>query len=298
MSKKRKQRSLKSKILDSVEVIVLTLIVAIGVTIAFVNTSYGHSLIVQDNAQRVSANLTPSKAEENRHIKTSYDARKTKSITAKELFRTSKLPASPIGRMSIPSVDTHNPLFEGFGSQQQNLSYGVCTVLPNRKMGDANNYVLAGHYMGNYGPSVLDNMHKMKLYEKIYVTDMQKIYAYEAEAKSYSIKPTQVEVENNHGKLKMITLITCSDFNVAKYGYGGHRTIVQGKLVDTYPATQENLSKYELSNQVINKKVSSKSTKGIKKATENITLNQLKVWGGLGILLIIVFNLIRIWIIG
>jgi len=44
----------------------------------------------------------------------------------------------------------------------------------------------------------------------------------------------------------MITLITCSDFNTSKYGYGQHRTVVQGDLIAKNKATTHNLIATEL----------------------------------------------------
>ena len=63
---------------------------------------------------------------------------------------------------------------------------------------------------------------------------------------SFAIKPTQVEVENNVQDKSMITLITCSDFNTSKYGYGQHRTVAQGDLIGKMKASQYNLALSEL----------------------------------------------------
>jgi len=64
-------------------------------------------------------------------------------------------------------------------TKTKTLEYGVVTCLPDRTMGGKNNYVLAGHYMGSYGPAVLDNLHLAKIGDLIYVTDLHHIYAYE-----------------------------------------------------------------------------------------------------------------------
>ena len=261
-----RRKTTGQKIKDSLFVLFIAIVSAIGVIIIFVNTEIGHSYIVQENEQKADQNLTVQIADQNRKAKTSYDATKTKSISAKELWRARKYPASPIGRMSIPKIDIHNPVFDGFGQYNQNLSYGVVTVLPDRKMGGANNYNLAGHYMGGYGSAVLDNLHYIQPGDKIYVTDMHTIYEYTDKNIAYDIKPTQVEVEQNHGKTKMITLITCSDFNPTKYGFGQHRTIAQGVLTDTYDATEANLKKFELTNKTV--KASSKVRTAVKPTTK------------------------------
>lgn len=256
------RKTMGQKIKETIFVLFLGILLAVGSIMIFVNTEVGHSYIVQDNTEKVSKDLTAQKADENKKQKTSYDATKTKSISAKELWRAKKYPASPIGRMSIPSVDIHNAVFEGFGDHNQNLSYGVVSVLQDRKMGGENNYNLAGHYMGGYGSAVLDNLHYMKPGDKIYVTDMHTIYEYTDKNIAYDIKPTQVEVEQNHGHTKMITLITCSDFNPQAYGYGQHRTVAQGVLTGQYPASRANLEKYELTDKV-SKTISKKARKEV-----------------------------------
>lgn len=261
-----KRKTTGQKIKESLFVLFLGVLLAVGCVTIFVNTEVGHSYMVQQNTQDVSKNLTAQEADQNKKQKTHYDATKTKSISAKELWRAKKYPASPIGRMSIPEIDIHNPVFEGFGQYNQNLSYGVVTVLPDRKMGGANNYNLAGHYMGGYGSAVLDNLHYIRPGDKIYVTDMHKIYEYTDKNIAYDIKPTQVEVEQNHGKTKMVTLITCSDFNPKAYGYGQHRTIAQGVLTNEYPATKANLQKFELTDTT-KKSTSKKARKEVQPTT-------------------------------
>lgn len=221
-------------------------------------------------------------------------------------------PAYAIGRMSIPAADIHNPVFQGYGDHNQNLSYGVVTVVQGRTLGGVNNMVYAGHYMGGYGPAVLDNLHLTKAGDSIYVTDMHKIYEYTEKTMSYNITPKQIEVENNIPGKRSITLITCSDFNVSKYGYGQHRTVAMGELSHVYPATKKNLVKYELTdNDKQNKETQSKKTtpkknkvrESIKKAQpvtvsiyskfslKKIIIITLSVFG-----IIIMIMLVRIWL--
>lgn len=292
-----KRKTTGQKIKDSVFVLFLGIVTAIGVVMIFVNTEVGHSYIVQDNAEKVNQNLTVQKADKNRNAKTSFDATKTKSISAKELWRAKKYPASPIGRMSIPKVDIHNPVFNGFGQYNQNLSYGVVTVLPDRKMGGENNYNLAGHYMSGYGSAVLDNLHYIQPGDKIYVTDMHTIYEYTDKNLAYDIKPTQVEVEQNHGKTKMITLITCSDFNPKKYGYGQHRTVAQGVLTGQYEATKANLEKYELTDKSkTTKKVHNAVTPTTKqKVYSSFSLKKIEMIAGAIWLVVMLAMLYNVW---
>ena len=290
---------IKNKIFNSIIILFLGLIAAFGVVIWFDNTETGNAYHVKENAANVSQGLTAEKVKENKKKKTSYDARKTTSISAQELWRSRKYPASPIGRMSIPSVNIHNPVFEGYGSQMQNLSYGVCTVVPNRQMGGKNNYVLAGHYMGSAaasGGAVLDNLHLTHKNDLIYVTDLTKIYEYKEKSLAYDIKPTQIEVEHNHNNLGMITLITCSDFNTQLYGYGQHRTVAQGVLIKTYPATQANLEQFELTDKVHHSHARpTEQPKGIAKSVQNLSLKRIRLIGATVWALIMAILLFRIW---
>lgn len=262
-------------------ILILGVMFYAGATILFLNSELGHSYIVRDNAERVTEHLTAKQAKRNAKLKTSYDATKTTSVTTTNLWKSRSYVAAPIGKMSIPVVNIHNPLFAGFGTHQQNLSYGVCTVVPNRSMGGNNNYVLAGHYMGGYGPAVLDNLHYMKFGDKIYLTDLSRIYEYTTYYIQYDVKPSQVEFESNNGNTPIVTLITCSDFNVNRYGYGQHRTIVQGKLTGIYNASKSVLEQFELADKVVQKTVNTRTdskpkvyevTKVVKKVVQNSSL--------------------------
>lgn len=262
-------------------IIILGVMFYAGATILFLNSEIGHSYIIRDNAERVTKHLTAKQAKINAKLKTSYDAAKTTSVTTTSLWKSRSYVAAPIGKMSIPIVNIHNPLFAGFGTHQQNLSYGVCTVVANRIMGGNNNYVLAGHYMGGYGPAVLDNLHYMKTGDKIYLTDLNKIYEYTTYYIQYDVKPSQIEFENNNGNSSIVTLITCSDFNVNRYGNGQHRTVVQGKLTGIYKATENALEQCELSDKVVQKTVNTRTdpkpkvydvTKVVKKVVQNSSL--------------------------
>lgn len=218
----------------------------LGLVLLFFGSGFGNSYLMQQNADEATKALTKKDVYTNQKHKTTYDAKKTKSINTANLLKARQTNAYAIGKIAIPAVNIHNPLFAGYGDQNQNLAYGVVTCLPDRTMGGANNYVLAGHYMGSAGPAVLDNLHLAKPNDLIYVTNLKWIYIYQIKTISFAIKPTQVEVENNINKQRLITLITCSDFNTSKYGYGQHRTVVQGKMIGKIKATNQNLIATEL----------------------------------------------------
>lgn len=265
MLRKKQTHSLKNKVWTTIWTLFLGTLFYLGVVLIFFGSGLGSSFLIQQNANQASTALTANKADQNKKRKTSYDASKTKSVSSTSILQSKQKNAYAIGRISIPAVNIHNPLFNGYGDQNQNLEYGVVTCLADRTMGGANNYVLAGHYMGQHGPAILDNLHLVKKGDLIYVTDLHNIYAYEAKSISFAIKPTQVEVENNVDDKHMITLITCSDFNISKYGYGQHRTVVQGDLVSKIKATKRNL----ISTELANKKYLTKNKKKIILPTKN-----------------------------
>lgn len=310
----KENHSLKHKIWATISAIFFGALFYLGVTLIFFGSGFGSSYLVQQNADQATSHLTAKRADENKKRKTTYDASKTKSISTSRVLRSRQIKAYAIGRISIPAVNIHNPLFAGYGDRNQNLEYGVVTCLPNRVMGGKNNYVLAGHYMGSYGPAVLDNLHLAKIGDMIYVTDLHHIYAYETKSISFAVKPTQVEVENNIQDKSMITLITCSDFNTSKYGYGQHRTVVQGDLVSKVKATKKNLQAMELTDKTSSTKKHNVSLpaknghKTVKKAEQvrseakprffqDMNIIKVVIIGfNLIFLLIIVWRLVTIWL--
>lgn len=249
------------RIRDSILLLIFMLIFYAGVLLMIYGSGTGHSYIVRQNADTAYKTVTVKSADRNKKVKTSYDATKTVSVSASSLWEARQYPAYAIGRMSIPSVNIHNPLFAGYGDHNQNMAYGVVTAVNGRTMGGANNYVLAGHYMGGAGAAILDNLHLAGKGDLVYVTDMHRIYVYQIKSMSYSVKPNQVEVENNSGSRAMITLITCSDFDISRYGYGQHRTVAQGDLIGSMKASKGNLADAELTDKTVKRKVKYKKYK-------------------------------------
>lgn len=313
---KKSKSNLSTKIINTTLFLLLSIIFYIGIGMIAYGSGIGHSYIVRQNVQKANSRISIKSIERAEKERTSYDASKTESVSASSLWKARKYSANAIGRMSMPELNIHNPIFAGYGDHNQNLSYGVVTTVNNRKMGDMNNYVLAGHYMGNYGPAILDNLHYASKGDRIYVTNLKKIYVYSVTYKSYSVKPTQVDIENNIPGKSTITLITCSDFNVKKYGFGGHRTVVKGHLIASMPATRKNLELTELTDgknkhkkktkvvvNIPNKKNTSKSitikskVKSSAKAKwyQNITFNQLVVGFTIIWLIFVIYNVYSIW---
>ena len=91
------------------------------------------------------------------------------------------------------------------------------------KMGKGN-YALAGHNMSNLGPKVLFSplYYRAKVGQKIYVTDMKRVYIYQITSKRFVSKYRVDLVKNTHKR--QITLITCD-------ATGANRLAVRGKYI-------------------------------------------------------------------
>ena len=86
------------------------------------------------------------------------------------------------------------------------------------------NYALAGHNMSNLGPKILFSplYYRAKVGQKIYLTNMAKVYVYRITAKQF-VSKYRVDLVQNTSE-KIITLITCD-------ATGKNRLMVRGKYL-------------------------------------------------------------------
>lgn len=126
-----------------------------------------------------------------------------------------------VGAMAVPDINMTLPIAKGITNQTLALAAG--TFRDNMQMGKGN-YALAGHNMASDGPELLFSplFYKAKRNQKIYLTDLKRVYVYRITSKSY-IDKHQVNVVRN-SKKRQITLITC-DAN------GNKRLMVRGKYI-------------------------------------------------------------------
>ncbi|EMT52576.1 sortase [Brevibacillus borstelensis AK1] len=126
-----------------------------------------------------------------------------------------------LGMISIDKIGLEEPILPG--SEEEQLRIGIGVVEPDRKPGEANNYVLAGHRSWTYGKqfSRLNELAEGDLIRiesgngnfEYYVTD------------TFLVKPEDIQVlDNSRGKSE-ITLITCDPPRNPT-----HRLIVKGTL--------------------------------------------------------------------
>lgn len=158
-------------------------------------------------------------------LKANYDTQQIRSVNvstyAKSLETLQKnVNDWGIGKLVIPSVDINLPILSGLSND--NLLNGVATYQQDQTMG-ISNYILLAHNL--IGANVLLNqIHKIKLGQEIYVTDFKDVYTYKT-VRNNVIKETEIEVLDATKK-STVTLIRCEG------GIGTvYRRVVQGELV-------------------------------------------------------------------
>lgn len=125
-----------------------------------------------------------------------------------------------VGEIAIPSNHIYLPISKGVTNI--NLALTAGTFRPDMKMGKGN-YALAGHNMANHSKILFSPLYDYaKPGQKIYITDLNKVYTYKIYQRQI-IDPHQVNVVHNTKK-PITTLITCDET-------GSHRLMVRGKLV-------------------------------------------------------------------
>ncbi|RIJ64609.1 class A sortase [Rummeliibacillus sp. POC4] len=155
-----------------------------------------------------------------------FDFAKVENIRLQDVLdaQTKKKDVHAIGAISVPDVHMQLPIV--YGISNINLTVGAGTMKQDQVMGQGN-YSLAGHNMNN-GKTLFSPLTKAQEGMKVYITDFRNIYEYQI-SDMFIVKPTQVEVIQDQGDEKLITLVTCN-YN------GEKRMIIRGKLIkkETY----------------------------------------------------------------
>ena len=127
-----------------------------------------------------------------------------------------------IGTISIPSIDSKIPLYQGAGKVE--LRYGAghnpATAMP----GTSGNCVIYGHRMKKYG-LLWNRLGEVKAGDSITITIGDDSYTYTVD-QTVTIEPSQISeyINADDGSVK-ITLITCTPT-----GVGSHRLLVIGHI--------------------------------------------------------------------
>lgn len=168
--------------------------------------------------------VTRQSIKKNQSKKGNYDFSNVKDLNLQTVAknRANKQNVNIIGTIAIPDIDMSIPIAKGVDNNTLALAAG--TMREDQEMGKGN-YALAGHNMA-HGSKILFSplYYHAKVGQKVYLTDLDKIYTYKITERKF-IDADRVDVVNNT-KEPIITLITCD-------ATGARRLMVRGKLIKT-----------------------------------------------------------------
>lgn len=168
--------------------------------------------------------VTRQSIKKNQSKKGNYDFSNVKGLNLQTVAknRANKQNVNIIGTIAIPDIDMSIPIAKGVDNNTLALAAG--TMREDQEMGKGN-YALAGHNMA-HGSKILFSplYYHAKVGQKVYLTDLDKIYTYKITERKF-IDADRVDVVNNT-KEPIITLITCD-------ATGARRLMVRGKLIKT-----------------------------------------------------------------
>lgn len=142
----------------------------------------------------------------------------TKAIAKSQVSGQSKeLPV--IASVAVPRLGICLPIFKGL--QDDGLYYGAGTLSPDQEMGEGN-YGIASH-RSDQADLLFTPLDDVVVGDMIYLTDLSKVYTYEAVWKEH-VDPSSVEVLDVVPGKRLVTLLTCGDI------YAKTRLVVQGEL--------------------------------------------------------------------
>lgn len=170
--------------------------------------------------------ITRQTVQENQKKKATYDFKSVQDLNLQTAAkaRASKQSINTIGAITVPAIDMTIPIANGVDNTTLALAAG--TMRPDMKMGEGN-YALAGHNMA-HGSKILFSplYYHAKVGQKIYITDMNRVYEYKIYERKF-IAATRVDVVDNTPE-KIITLITCD-------ATGANRLMIRGKYIKSEP---------------------------------------------------------------
>lgn len=177
----------------------------------------------QANHVQAMSNLTAAEVKENEQQSAEFDFAAVEPIDLQAVVKarmdTSKF--LTLGAIAIPSVDLNLPIYKGVSNPV--LLAGAGTMKPTQKMGEGN-YALASHHYFPDEKILFSPIVKMKVGDKIYLTDLEYVYEYETTSVDL-VAPTQVEVINDVPGQTEVTLITCDDAQAS------NRYSIKGKFI-------------------------------------------------------------------
>ncbi|HIY57797.1 MAG TPA: class A sortase [Candidatus Tetragenococcus pullicola] len=222
--KKEKKSKWKNRLIN------LFLIVLLLVGLLLVFNDPIKKKVMQKNTDNYAINqVSRQEIEKNTQKEATFDFDAVEPISFEKVmqaqFGESQLPV--IGAVAIPKIGINLPIFKGLSNEA--LLYGAGTFTPEQQMGKGN-YALASHRVEG-SDLLFTKIDHLQIDDTIYLTDLEKIYAYQVTV-SKQIQPTQVEVVEEVEKKNLITLITCAE------AAGITRWVVQGELEKETPISE------------------------------------------------------------
>ncbi|OYS18013.1 class A sortase [Lactobacillus taiwanensis] len=228
MTKHTKNTTKKTWIIRIVAIILL--IVGLGM----IFNSQIRDIMVRQNQTTALKKLNKETVKKNQKKEGMFDFSKVEEIDFGQVTKSRvKNTADAIGAIAVPSVNMYLPIMKGLSNDA--MSTGGGTMRPDQVMGKGN-YPLAGHYMTAKGV-LFSPLENTKIGEKVYLTNLDKIYVYRIYMKKI-VDPTAVWLVDNT-KQNIVTLITCADGGV-------NRWAIRGKLITEKPVTDKNLQVFKL----------------------------------------------------
>lgn len=148
-----------------------------------------------------------------------FDFTTLRSLNSVEFLSLDHQELPTVGSLSIPTLKMELPIYNGISDE--NMYFGAGTMRPIQKMG-VSNYVIGSHIVPTNNELLFGPLMKIRMKDKIYLTDLEKTYIYEVdEIKTVNaIKNTDLFDATDEA---IVTLIT---FNQK----GNAHVIVQGTL--------------------------------------------------------------------
>lgn len=129
-------------------------------------------------------------------------------------------PGDEIGIIEIESVNLKNVIVES--TDNEYLKYHVCHFEESVMPGEYGNFALAGHSSTYYYNQVFNEVHKVKLGDKIKITTIDNEFVYTI-TETKVVESDEIEVLDQDMSKKEITLVTCTNG-------GKQRFIVKGEI--------------------------------------------------------------------
>lgn len=129
-------------------------------------------------------------------------------------------PGDEIGIIEIQSVNLKNVIVES--TDKEYLRYHVCHFEESAMPGEYGNFALAGHSSTYYYNQVFNEVHKVKVGDKIKIITIDDEFVYTI-TETKIVESDEIEVLNQDMNKKEITLVTCTNG-------GKQRFIVKGEI--------------------------------------------------------------------